>query len=414
MLRCTRSLTAATAGAALTAFLATPSLALEAEEFGNALKSLAEKQSMTVEYDSIEVDGSDIVMSGLSFVPTAVAAAGENEPFRIESEVRFEGVEELDGGAYRVAKVGGEGIAGRFPEQEDSPVRGGYSIGAWAIEGMTLGGAEGSGDAAAALASIGLFYDRMFIQDVAVDFDGADVFTMASAEATSKAEGDTATFRATVDGLEVDLTTTPDPELKAWVEGTGYDTLRGSYESEGTWSIATGLLDAPKNTLRFEEMGEFNMDLAIGGYTPEFMEGLQEVSRQMNATTNDPQAQQAAGMQMLGLLSQLQFGRFNISYDDEGMTNRLFDYYAQENGQTKDQLVQQTIGILPLVLAQLRSPDLQAQVQEAVTSFMNDPQSFTISLEPDAPTPFPVLIGAAMASPADLVNALNAKVTANQ
>ena len=394
------------AGTALTVLMAPVSaLALEADAFAERLKSALEGVGYKVEYSGATLDGSNVVLEdvklGVSTVPDSLGVG----------QLTFEDVTE-ENGTYRVARIGNTDVTGQLPPTPDGR-EGSFSIGEWAIENMVLPG-EGDTSVSGILSAIGFGYDRVFLSDAEVSVGGTPVVTLASAESTYDLNATPTTFTADVTDMKVDLTVPPDPsgELTRWIEGTGYDAIEMDIDMDGSWDPASGLIDIPTYRFELADMGSLDMELKIGGYTTAFMDSLQQVSQQMNS--EDPQAQQAANMQMLGLVSQLQFGGFLLGFEDAGMTNRLLDYYAQTNGQTKDQLVQQTVNIMPLVLGQLQAPELQAQIQEAVASFLNDPKSITLSAKPDTMLAFPVLMGAAMSSPADLAKALNAQVTANQ
>ena len=388
---------------------ASPAFALEADAFAERLKAALQKSSYAMEYSTATLDGSNVTLEGvkLGIDPSAMGGGPDSTGafFIDDATVVFENVTEEEGG-YVVGRIGRTDVTGEIPEVggEDEPAS--YTIGEWFVENLRVP-AEG----ATGLASF-INADRYGIRDVAFSLAGQQYVTLASAEATGTIEGNSYDTDATLSEMVVDLSVSADesPELKSWIEGTGYKILTIDGEFEADWNMDDGMFSIPTYSFTLRDMGQFSMDMAFGGLTESVFEQLMEVSQ---AGNGDAQAQQAAGMQMLGLLAQLSFGGFEISYRDAGMADTLLEYYASENGQTKDQLVQQTVGALPIVLGQLQSPELQAQVQEAVTSFLNDPTSIRLSLKPDTPLPFPAIMGAA-ASPSALAEALNAQVTSGE
>ena len=400
--------TLAPAALALSVFAGSPAYALEANAFAEALQSMTKRLGYDIQYGSASLDGSTVVLSDVSIGIVAMAAAGEDTRLSVQNDVRFENVAELGGGGYKVERVGRDNVGGTITGDDGVTVD--YSIQSWAVEGLTIAG-DGT-DMDSTRARAGLIYDRASLERARIAVDGQEFMTMNNAQSLIEMNGDIANFNATMDQMVFDMTVPPDEALKEWVQGTGYDRITANYFAEGTWNVTTGQLDAPTNNLRFEGMGELNLNLALDGYTPAFVESLQSLTEQMNS--GDENAQQAAGMQMLGLVSQLSFGRLVLSYRDGGMTNTLLEYYAKENGTTKEALIAQATGMMPIALAQIGVPELQAQIQEAAVNFMNDPKSLTIALEPDAPVAFPVIMGAAMSSPAELAKALNATVRANE
>ena len=389
---------------------AAPAWALDGEAFAKALSDAAQAQGILIGYDSATVDGVDVVVSGMTFGLAAMVAEGSDTTAEVSDEVRFENVQELDGGGYIVGRVGRADVGQTFPKSATNSNEVQYSIGEWGIEGLKIAGESAAPELKGANA--GLFYDRMFIENFALVVDGKDAITLENAQSLSEIDGERALIDASMDGFVFDLTTVDEPEMTAWREGTGYDEIRATYVAQGSWDLASGELDAPTNTLTLENMGQLNIDMNLGGYTPQFVDSLQGLTKDMNS--GDEQRMQAASMQVMGLVSQLTFGRFVVKFQDGGMTDNLLEYYAAENGATRAELVAQANGMAPLLLGQLQAPELQAEVADALKTFLNDPQSMTISLSPDAPVPFPVLMGAAMSSPAELVRALNASVTANQ
>ena len=414
MLRSSNATTRALSSAVLGAFILAPlpALALDGDQFGMALKESVKRQGVLLDYASASVDGSTVILSGLELGMASLEAqgAGENARITVPDDVRFENVQEFDGGGYKVGRVGRDQVGATFSGVGDGAEDVTYSIGSWAIEGLSIPGESQAPELR--MARAGLFYDRVFMENFELDVDGNRFITIENAQSVSEMNGDDVLFDATMDGFNVDLTLLEDdPDMKAWIEGTGYRQLDANYFAQGKWNVETGALDMPKNTMTLQNMGELNMDIAIGGYTPAFVESMQDISQQMSSS--DPQQAQAASMQILGLVSQLSFGRFVMSYTDAGMTNNLLEHYAVENGTTRNELVAQIEQTLPLVVGQLGAPELQGQIVDSVKTFLNDPKSFTLSLAPDTAVAFPVLMGAAMSSPAELANALNATVRAN-
>ena len=397
---------------AILAAFAAPALAQEvdADAFGTALTEFLDKQSLEVSHDDATLDGSDVVFTNFTIgpkLPEGTEVADTDMRFTFD-EVRFQGVEGAEDGGYRVASVGRQDVSGEFTNPEDEQGKNetiGYTIGEWGIENLVIPGSDETSRAA-----LGLFYDRIFVSDMTASVDGQEVVSLGVAESAVSGEGPYEII-TNVDAVSVDMTAFTGDEVKAWVEGTGYETVAGEYESSATWDTASGDLIADVNRLTLDGMGQFDLALAFGGYTQAFAKALSDASEQMQGA--DPQASQAASMQMLGLMAQLSFGEFTISYRDGGMADTLLTYYAETDGKTKDELVSETLVVLPAILGQIQAPELQGEIQEAVTTFLNDPQSITVSLKPDAPVPAPVLMGAAASSPAQLAQALNARVRAN-
>ena len=395
---------------ALGTTLSTPALALEADAFAERLKAALAKSNYELTYDSASLDGSNVTLTNFSLgvaLPPAPEGDAPEIPRLDGGDVTFENVTERDGGGYRVERIGRTDVSGSIDEVggEDEPAS--YTIGEWAIEGLRVP-AEGAEGFEAFINA-----ERYFMRDATFSLAGEEYVTLASTEATSDLDANPLSSAATIEDMAVNLRVVADesPELKSWIEGTGYESLTIDGEFEGSWNEETGEFSIPTYRIVLEDMGQFDMDMSFGGLTKQVIDQMMAMTEA--SSSGDPQQQQAAQMQMMGLAAQLQFGGFEIGYRDGGMADKLLDYYAQTNGQTKEALVQQTIGALPFVLGQLQAPELASQVQEAVTAFLNDPQSIRISMKPDAMVPLVALMGAAASSPGDVAKALNAQVMAN-
>lgn len=389
-----------------------PALALEADGFAEAFKALIAAQDGDLNYASASLDGDAVTLTGATLAPVLPEGVETEAPTIELGDLTFQGVTETEIG-YEAASLMREGVSGSADDINEEGDDLSWAIGRLGMEGITVPNAEAESEKAV-MARTGAFYDRGFIEDASISLNGEEYVTLASAETGADIDASPVTFAGSITDLVTDLTVAADkaPDLQAWIEGTGYDVITIDYESDGTWDLEDGTLDAATNRLTLEGMGEFDMTLNLAGMTPAFLEAVQEASEQLQS--GEQAAQQAGQMQVLGLLSQLSFGELTLAYRDGGMADKLLDYYATVEGTTREQLVTDTLAVLPLALGQLGAPELQAQITEAATAFLNDPQSMVVSLKPDAPVPAPVLMGAAASSPAQLFEALNATVTSNE
>jgi hypothetical protein len=69
--------------------------------------------------------------------------------------------------------------------------------------------------------------------------------------------------------------------------------------------------------------------------------------------------------------------------------------------------------MVPFGMAQLNNPELTTQVTNAVSAFLDNPKSLTISAEPENPVPFAVLMAGGMGDPTTLPKTLGVSVSAN-
>lgn len=115
----------------------------------------------------------------------------------------------------------------------------------------------------------------------------------------------------------------------------------------------------------------------------------------------------------LALVSIL-FNRADIKFEDYGLTDIILAKIVEEDGVSqkiaKNNLVQLIIEELNDTIG---NEKLQAAFHEEFTKFLNDPNSFVLSLSPEQPVPIAQLFGSLIA-PATLPVILNATVKANE
>jgi len=102
-----------------------------------------------------------------------------------------------------------------------------------------------------------------------------------------------------------------------------------------------------------------------------------------------------------------------IRFDNSGIVERVLDMQAKMMGVQRQDVIAQTAGALPFMLNFLGNPPFQEKVAQAGTTFLNDPQSLTISASPAQPVPFGQISSAAGQSPQTLPDLLAVDVTAN-
>src|SRR5690606_999858 len=124
----------------------------------------------------------------------------------------------------------------------------------------------------------------------------------------------------------------------------------------------------------------FGISLELGGYTREFLASLKQVQAQMAANSGDDDA--AQGMAMLGLLQQLSFHSARIEFRDASLTQRTLEFLAAQQSARPADIANQAKAMVPFLMMQLNDPELTQQASQAVSAFLDDPQSLAITVEP--------------------------------
>ncbi len=125
----------------------------------------------------------------------------------------------------------------------------------------------------------------------------------------------------------------------------------------------------------------------------------------------DPRALDNAGAGSKA--SKAELHKLMISYHDELLVGHVLDALAKTQGLTREAYIEQLTAALPFLLITLNNPAFQSEVTGAVTSFLKDPKSFTISVEPDTPVSGTQLMSMMKTDPGTVLDRLKPSVTAN-
>ncbi|MCQ0989193.1 hypothetical protein [Jiella marina] len=385
--------------AALTAglLMSTSAFAADAEAFAERLKAVAGKQNFTLTYDSAVSEGDNVILQGVSGAPTGESAEEIGD-------VTFENVTGSTADGWRVERI---------PVQDIDVTEDGMrtTISGISIEGVELLPEGARSDMPAVKQVSELYFERAGVESVTVEKDGQQVFDLSGVKVENTIADD-GTFSSDMDlgTFNVDFTTA-DPEAAKTMTELGYETLSGTIKGSSSWDPTSGSIDLDPFEIDVENVGNLSFTFDMSGYTPAFIQSMQQISQQM---AQNPEGNQNSGMAMMGLMSQLSIGSADLTFTDDSLTNKLLDYYAGQQGQTREQLVQMISGMAPMMLAQLQNPEFQQKVNDAVSSFLQDPQSISISIDPESPVPAMQIVGAAMGAPQTLPQVLSLDVTANE
>lgn len=113
--------------------------------------------------------------------------------------------------------------------------------------------------------------------------------------------------------------------------------------------------------------------------------------------------------QLLGVtVSKLQF-----RFEDASLTKRLLPILAQQQNMDEAGFVASAGAMLQITLAQLKNQAFTDSVVNAVTSFLKDPKSITMSIQPPQPIAVQQLLSMNPADPGAAITSLGLTVTAN-
>lgn len=370
-----------------------PASAQEATAVANRIKSLMAEQGTDISWASISGEGSEFTLEGVK------AKTGQSGEYVI-GDVDFEGVEEANGG-YKIGLV-------TMPDYEISETGLDFAMSGATVENLIIP-AEGSTDPLAKA----LFYESADVESITVGSGDTEYFSLANLNITMTppAGGQAMTFSASAPEMNADLSAIDDPATQQMVKALGYEQASGSITMAGTWNPADGKIVISQYDTKMDNAGTLGVTFDIGGYTIDFMKQLADLQKKMAAQPGGGDS--AQGMAMLGLMQQLVFNGAAIRFTDDSLTSKLLDYYAKQQGTDSKSLIMQVKALVPFGMAQLNNPELTAQVSAAVSTFLDDPKSLTITAKPAAPTPFAQIMAAGMGDPMALPKTLGLTVAAN-
>ena len=384
----------AAAATALVLLTSTSAFAVDAQAFADRLKTVAEKQGATLQFSGAEAKGDDVILHGVTF-----KGAEDAQPH----DLTFEHVTGSTPDGWNVDRL-------QIPDVDKTKDDTHVQVSGMIVQGLQIAGTQDNSPPAMTQFS-DLFFDQAEIGSVDVSKNGKSVVTVKNAEISNDI-GDDGGYSSdfSVDTFTADFTNGNDADTAATMKDIGYPQVSGSIQGSGAWDPSSGTLELDPFVISIKDAGDLSLSYEISGYTPSFIKSLQQLQEQMAA---NPDNKQGTGMAVMGLISQLYVDSADITFVDHSLTSKLLDHYAKKNGQTAEQLVQGLTGMLPAMLSYLQNPDFQKQVTDAVTTFLKDPKSLSISVAPENPVAVTQVVGAAMGAPQTLPSVLALTVNAN-
>jgi hypothetical protein len=172
----------------------------------------------------------------------------------------------------------------------------------------------------------------------------------------------------------------------------GYDALVFDIAWNGTLELAEGGLSIRDSTLTFRDGGSVSITGAVN-HLP------------------DPRVLNDADV--AAKVSGVELSNLTVRYEDNSLLGRLLDLLAQEQGLSRDAYVQQITAALPFLLAALTDQQFRSELVQQLGVFLQNPQSLTLTINPEPPITAGEIRTIAESAPGDLPKRLKASVTAN-
>jgi len=172
----------------------------------------------------------------------------------------------------------------------------------------------------------------------------------------------------------------------------GYDNLALDVSWDSSRDVAAKTMTIRDFTVDIHEGGELSITGVMGNLPdPRILDDAGAATKASNAEVH----------------------QLTVRYRDNSLAGRVLDALAKRQGLTRSEYTQQLNAALPFLLLTLNNPAFQTQVTAAVKGFLENPQSLTISLDPDVPVSGSDIMSLLKSNPAIVPDRLKASVTAN-
>lgn len=391
-----RSLAKLVLASAVSATALAAAQAVEPQEVANRLKELVAGQGATISWTSIDSNGADVVLRGVT------AKDAMNPQTVTLGDISLDGIEEAANGDYIVETLS-------MPKYET--VSEGATI---TMEGLSIAGAVLPSPSSTDIVSQSGFFDSLDVDAVNVVKDGKQLFNMTGLnyEIEKGDEGKSYSFTGSADAFSADLTATGDPQTLGILTALGLAQPKGTFEMAGAWALPAGDLTLDQMDFTVENAGTLGLTLNLSGYTEEFLKALRDMQKGMINATDEQK--QAAGVAAMGLMQQLTFAGASIRYDDNALAGRALDLAAGMQNMKRTDMSKMAQMMLPMAMGQYVTPEFAAAVSAEVAKFIDNPKSLEIKAEPAAPVPFMMVGMSAMTAPQGIPAQLGVTVKANE
>lgn len=185
-----------------------------------------------------------------------------------------------------------------------------------------------------------------------------------------------------------------EPQAKATLDQLGYQSLLLNFNVGASYDNAKQSLSINEIEADGKDMGKLTITGSFGGLPREKLQSQDDMSALASTATLE---------------------NATIRFEDAGIANKVLEMQAKSMGTTRDSLAMMLPAALPLGFSQLNINDaaFQQKVVDAVTAFLKDPKSFTVSLKPAQPVLIQSIGQSAMSDPSSIPGLLGIDVQAN-
>ncbi len=224
-------------------------------------------------------------------------------------------------------------------------------------------------------------YGMISLDDLDVTVSGASI-VMPKFSSSVKKDKKGRTTKVTVAPYKLSLSAGEGElgeKLAAGLASLGYETVELQGQSEQKYDPETDVMTMTEGKNYYELADGFRLDFS-GKY-----EGTKAIATLIEESGGDDAAAEA----LLENLDAIVLHNFSIALDDNGIVDRAFSAYAAQSGQDPEDVRAQVSGMMAMAPMMAGGsgidPALINEAASALSSFITDPKTLTLSFDPKEP-----------------------------
>ncbi|AQS41645.1 MAG: Hypothetical protein BHV28_09490 [Candidatus Tokpelaia hoelldobleri] len=180
----------------------------------------------------------------------------------------------------------------------------------------------------------------------------------------------------------------------------GYDKITGTITGLVNNNVKTGDITVSDFVISARDTGTLTLNMKLGGFTRATIEKINNLEENNNAA--------------LALMQQLNFTNYSLRFEDHSLTNRVLDQAGKQQGLSREGVITGATQAVTQIASNLGEAKIGKKLAPEISAFLKNPKSLQISFSLSQPMPFLAIMMGAAASPADLLDQLNADIIANK
>jgi hypothetical protein len=366
------------------------------------LTNLERQMAAKPSYEALSVDDEgDVTITNLMLT---LPPSGEDPGFTLKTaEITFSDITDRGPGVW---EVGEASLSKATLDIDGGDIVMSASIPAASAEGWIIRELSASPSPQEKFIASGTFARKMTGGPVSISSNGQTV-TIDSLESTW--DGDPATGAGTFTS-KISNVTIPESLLMLMGEGgmlrqLGYSSLNIDLASSGAVSVSGDKLGYDFDfTVAARDMGSLGISAAVADIPVDAYNALMQAEQDGDPADLDVYGPQFAGVVINGA---------RLRFEDASILGKILPLLAAAQGMDEKTMVASIPPTLQLMLVQMQNEAFTAQVVDAVTRFLADPKSLTVSLKPPATLKVSDFMALQQSPPAEAINRLGLAVTAN-